>query len=141
MNWGPDREWLAIDEQVVPANCDRYYLTPGGWLAGISATVRTFDGWERNRSDRADLDGIVRVEVTDPDDVGLYGRFVIPIATGYHKGGVLFPELLPNLNSAFPYVLRFLDKPPALRVFQIACWLNSNETMEYREQHTWKAGA
>lgn len=135
----PDREWLIVDELYVPANADSVCLPVCGWLAGISATVRTFDDWVRPRSDNPDLDGIIRVEITDCNDSALYGRFTIPVGRGYHKGGVLLPEPIPDMNSAFPYFLRFRDRPPALHVFKLGCCINSEDSMSYREENVWRA--
>lgn len=134
-----DREALAVDTLQVPANCDRLYLYAGGYLVGVSATVKTLDGWNRPRSKNASLDGSVRVEIVNYDDTAVVGRFIIPIGWGFHKGGVMLPEPVINLNTACPYILKFLDKPPALIVHQIACWENTPQFMLYREEHIWKA--
>lgn len=136
--WELDREWLVVEQDRAPVNCDKWALRPGGYLTAVSAEVESVDGWTSPRSERADLDGILRVKLTNWEESALYGRFMIPFGQGFHKGGVLLPEPLPNFNSAVPYVLHFIDKPPALRIFTVSCWTNPAETMRYRD-HAWEA--
>ncbi|HEX4661891.1 MAG TPA: hypothetical protein VH307_31230 [Streptosporangiaceae bacterium] len=112
------RHSLIVDEKYVTVNSALCYLPVGGWLAGVGVAVESLVGWEYNLNDY----GVVRAEITDVDGSGLYGEFVIRIGYGFHQGGILFPEPIPNMNAAQPYVLRFLDKPPALKVFSIQRW-------------------
>lgn len=98
---------LHLTQFVVRAEYDTFYLPPTGHLCDVLVETNLAGPWYKND---------VRCEITDCDQIGLFADFTIPSGSGYHCGGVRFKEPVPNVNSATPYVLRFLDEHPDVRV-------------------------
>jgi len=56
-------------------------------------------------------------EITDEDQIGLYGEFTVP--RQLTCGGIMLPEPIPNMNSAYGYWLKLPRKFPKLEIISI----------------------
>jgi hypothetical protein len=112
-----DPQYTTIDTVYAIGRTNMITLPVGGYLVAVSAEVDLHAGWPGY----VDRENNIRAEITNWDEVALYGDFEIAHVYGFHKGGVLFPEPLPNVNSACPYVVKLSDNAPPLRIHAVHC--------------------
>jgi hypothetical protein len=114
-----DRAHLEFEFRL-PAGISKYTLRPGGWLIAVMAEIDTTKpAWHEGLGEKYESE----VEITDySGGRALYGKFTIWHGRGFHKGGIVFDEPLPNIDTANPYVLETREFTPPLIVHSLGCW-------------------
>jgi hypothetical protein len=116
-----NRDWAHLEfEFRLPAGISKHTLRPGGWLIAVMAEIdTTLPAWGEGQREKYESE----VEITDySGGQALYGKFTIRHGIGYYKGGIVFDEPLPNMDTANPYILETREFTPPLIVHSLGCW-------------------
>jgi hypothetical protein len=108
----PDYEAVHVDRYNMGGEYTEYMIPPTGFLAAVGVMLLDYG------SSPEPMD----FEITGPDHVALFGKFTVHTELGFHKGGVMFPEPIPNMNVAVPYILVAPSGHPRLEITTVGMW-------------------
>jgi len=119
--YGPDWENAHATIDIVPENCASRQIPIGGYLLGVS--LRNI-GHYMPRDPNPDAPAASSWEISDWDGTALYGG---PFYWGWAMAscGIVFPEPLPNMNSATGYWLHRLTPEgdcPGVQLITMQVW-------------------
>lgn len=130
-----DHDWMWSDINHIKGSYDSYPLPVGGFLVAVTLEMKWTEDFKWSKLDEQfQLDGMLWYEITDPDGVALYSKIGVPYGSGFHKGGKLMDEPLPNLNSAQPYMLHLPKYGPDIIVTTLRYQVLSQHQAELNRQ-------